>query len=85
MKMFVNPRLSISFRVSLIVLLVACLTSISTSVLAGVRITLCSSSKSFAHTTTSRRYNTLDSYLAEYTGWRRKNVLNIRMRCEQSY
>jgi len=20
-----------------------------------------------------------------YTGWRRKNVLNIRMRCEQSY
>ena len=49
-KMLANPRLSISLRVSRIVPTVACRTRMSTSVFAGVRITLCSSSKSFTHT-----------------------------------
>ena len=44
--MLANPRLSISLSVSRIVPTVACRTSMSTSALAGVRITLCSSSKS---------------------------------------
>ena len=61
-KTLANPRLSISLRVSLIVLRDACLTRMSTSVLAGVRMTLCSRSKSFENTIQNRSHST-ESFL----------------------